>query len=67
LLFLLFVIGNGTAILWRLADDGSWLTAASIAGHAFIRTGLMISLFVFYKYLLRQLPLEPPIQAGPAA
>ncbi len=35
--------------LWRMADNGSWLTLISIFGHAFIATGLMSALFIFYR------------------
>lgn len=35
--------------LWRMADNGSWLTLISIFGHAFIATALMSALFIFYR------------------
>jgi hypothetical protein len=49
LLLIVVLIGGGTNLLWQLADDGSWLTMVSIAGHAFISTALMGALFVFYR------------------
>lgn len=54
LLLFIFLIGNGMNLLWHLADDGSWLTLVSIAGHGFISTALMAALFIFFRdrYLL---------------
>lgn len=49
LLLLFVVISSVTNLLWRLADDGSWLTLVSIAGHGFISTALVAALFIFYR------------------
>ncbi|MGD2079020.1 MAG: hypothetical protein PVH18_11600 [Chloroflexota bacterium] len=49
LLFLVVLISSGTNWLWRLADDGSWLTVVSIAGHAFVSTALAAAIFIFYR------------------
>jgi hypothetical protein len=49
LLLVVMLVGGGTNQLWRLADDGSWLTMVSIAGHAFVSTGLAAAIFVFYR------------------
>ena len=49
LLVLIFLIRSVTNSLWLSADDGSWLTLFSIAGHAFIATALAASLFIFYR------------------
>lgn len=49
MLLLIILISTGTNLLWRLADDGSWLTLVSIAGHAFINTALVAALFIFYR------------------
>lgn len=49
LLVLILIIGNGMNQLWHLADDGSWLTVVSIAGHGFVSTALAVALFVFYR------------------
>ena len=49
LLLVVVLIGGGTNLLWQLADDGSWLTMVSIAGHAFISTALAGAIFVFYR------------------
>lgn len=49
LLVAVYVIANGTDLLWRWADDGSWITLVSIIGHGFITTALACAIFVFYK------------------
>lgn len=49
MLLLIVLISTGTNLLWRLADDGSWLTLVSIAGHAFVNTALVTALFIFYR------------------
>jgi hypothetical protein len=49
LMLTLILIGTGTNLLWRLADDGSWLTLVSLAGHAFINTALIATFFIFYR------------------
>lgn len=49
MLMLLFLIRSLTNSLWLSADDGSWLTLVSIAGHAFVATALTASLFIFYR------------------
>ena len=49
LLLGVMLVGGGTNQLWRMADDGSWLTIVSIAGHAFISTGLVAAIFVYYR------------------
>jgi hypothetical protein len=49
LLLAIVLVSSGTNRLWHLADDGSWLTIISIAGHAFISTALAAAFFVFYR------------------
>jgi hypothetical protein len=49
LLITVLIINSGMNFLWHLADDGSWLTLVSIAGHAFITTALAVAIFVFYR------------------
>jgi hypothetical protein len=49
LLLVVVLLGSGTNLLWQLADNGSWLTLVSIAGHAFISTALASAIFVFYR------------------
>jgi hypothetical protein len=46
---LVILISTGTNLLWRLADDGSWLTLVSIAGHAFVNTALVTAIFIYYR------------------
>jgi hypothetical protein len=62
LLLSIFLISNGMNLLWRIADDGSWLTVVSIVGHAFISTSLIASLFIFYRdrYDAKTKPVEAP-------
>lgn len=49
ILLLLILIGSGMNLLWHMADDGSWLTLVSIAGHAFISTALMATFIIYYR------------------
>jgi hypothetical protein len=44
-----FVVNNLTDSLWLTADDGSWLTVISLAGHAFVATSLVAAMFIFYR------------------
>ena len=48
LFIVILLISTGMNYLWHFADDGSWLTLASIAGHAFVSTSLAAAIFVFY-------------------
>jgi hypothetical protein len=49
LLMIVLLVSSGTNLLWHLADNGTWLTVVSIAGHAFISTGLAAAIFIFYR------------------
>jgi hypothetical protein len=49
LLLLVVLITSGMNLLWHMADDGSWLTAVSIAGHGFVSTALAAAIFIFYR------------------
>ena len=49
LLLLVVLISSGMNLLWHLADDGSWLTAVSIAGHGFVSTALAAAIFIYYR------------------
>jgi hypothetical protein len=49
ILVLILLIGNGMNLLWHMADDGSWLTLISIAGHAFIGTALVATFIIYYR------------------
>jgi hypothetical protein len=50
---LLFAIVFGLraliASLWRIADNGSWITLVSIFGHSFISTAFVVATFLFYR------------------
>lgn len=51
-ILLLLVITLVNRILQELllaADDGSWLTLASIFGHAFVTTAMLVAMFIFYR------------------
>jgi hypothetical protein len=54
-LFLLaaLVLSQGMDALWSVPPDTSWLFLVSIAGHAFITTGLLASSFVYYRDIMR--------------
>jgi hypothetical protein len=43
------VISNGMNLLWHMADDGSWITLISIAGHGFVSTSLVAAVFIYYR------------------
>lgn len=64
MLALVLLIGRTVALLWRLADSGSWLTLVSIIGQAFIMTSLLSALFIFYAECARRdvaARLETPV------
>lgn len=49
LFLLILAVRNILSWLWLLVDTGSWLTAISIAGYAFVNTSLLAATFVFYR------------------
>lgn len=50
LLFLLVVVvRNLLSWIWLTVDTGSWLTVASIAGYAFVNSGLIAATFIFFR------------------
>jgi len=49
LLLVVFIIRNLLGMVLLIADDGSWLTLASIMGHAFVMTSLTAATFIFYR------------------
>lgn len=49
LMLLTFGISRLVGALMLTADDGSWLTLASLIGHAFIMTSLVAAAFIFYR------------------
>lgn len=55
-LALILVVLLGDSLLQqvlRWADDGSWLTLGTIAGHAFVSTALIAATFLFYRDRVR--------------
>ena len=46
---LLFFIGTGLDILWRIPPEDSWLMLVGVAGHAFIASGLLAASFVYFR------------------
>ncbi|MDX1617059.1 MAG: hypothetical protein R3300_22330 [Candidatus Promineifilaceae bacterium] len=64
LLFTILIVNMGLDSLWQMADYGTWLTLASVAAHAFVSTGLVAALFLFYRD--RAELLERPIQRASA-
>ena len=55
LLIVILIIRNFLSSLLILADDGTWLTAVGILGHAFIMTSLTTATFIFFRdrYMLQ--------------
>lgn len=63
LFLLVYIVGNGMTLLWRIADNGSWLTLVSIVGHGFVSTSLAAATFIFYRDRYPTLPTttyQPP-------
>lgn len=56
LVLLILVITRGLNVVWRLPDPATWATLIGIAGHAFVGTALITTLFVFYQDRLNFLP-----------
>ncbi len=56
LVLLILVITRGFNVVWRLPDPATWSTLVGIAGHAFVSTALITTLFVFYQDRLNFLP-----------
>ena len=49
LLIIILLIRNILGSLLLYADDGSWLTAVGILGHAFVMTSLITAVFIFFR------------------
>jgi hypothetical protein len=49
LLVVILIIRNVLGSLLVLADDGTWITAVGILGHAFVMTSLMTATFIFFR------------------
>jgi len=56
LVLLILIISQGFNVVWRLPDPARWSTLIGIAGHAFVSTALITTLFVFYQDRLNFLP-----------
>jgi len=65
LLLAVFIIRNLLASILLLADDGSWLTLASILGYAFVTTSLVTATFIFYRDRYLALFVQGPHPAHP--
>jgi hypothetical protein len=51
LLFLgiIVIVSQGLDFLWRVPQEGSWLTLVGLAGHGFVASGLLAAIFVYYR------------------
>ena len=49
MIFLIILIGQGMNVIWNLTEWDSWMTLVSIAGHAFVSSGLLAATFVYYR------------------
>jgi hypothetical protein len=43
------LLSQGMDILWRIPPINSWLMLIGLAGHAFIKTGLLSASFIYYR------------------
>jgi hypothetical protein len=58
LVLLILVISRGFNVVWTLPDPATWSNLIGIAGHAFVSTALIATLFVYYQERLGLLPAE---------
>jgi len=49
LVLLSLFINFGFSVIWQRMSTGSWLTFVSIVGNAYLGTGLVAAMFVFYR------------------
>lgn len=56
LVLLILVISRGFNVVWALPDPATWTNLIGIAGHSFVSTALITTLFVFYQDRLNFLP-----------
>ena len=58
LFFTIVLINYLMSSIMLLADNGSWLTGASIIGHAFVATAMTTAVFIFYhdRFTLLNVP-----------
>lgn len=45
----LIVLNQGLSIIWSMPNDGSWMMAVGIVGHAFISAALLAASFNFFR------------------
>jgi len=66
LVLLSLFINFGFSIIWQRMSTGSWLTFVAIVGNAYVGTGLVAAMFVFYRsrYTLWQQALTSRSQRG---
>jgi hypothetical protein len=63
LVLLILVISRGFNVVWTLPDPATWSNLIGIAGHAFVSTALIATLFVYYQERLVLLPKEQKARA----
>jgi hypothetical protein len=56
LVLLILIISRGFNVVWMLPDPATWQNLVGIAGHAFVSTALLATLFVYYQERLGFLP-----------
>jgi hypothetical protein len=49
MVLIIVLLDTALTWFWLLPGTGSWLIIASVLGHAFVSTGLLVSLFVFFQ------------------
>ncbi|MGC9396217.1 MAG: hypothetical protein ACP5J4_15345 [Anaerolineae bacterium] len=63
LVLLILVISRGFNVVWTLPDPATWSNLIGIAGHAFVSTALIATLFVYYQERWVLLPTEQKVRA----
>lgn len=63
LVLLILIISRGFNVVWTLPDPATWSNLIGIAGHAFVSTALVATLFVYYQERLGLLPTEQKARA----
>ncbi|MBN2146359.1 MAG: hypothetical protein JW726_03180 [Anaerolineales bacterium] len=49
MLVVILVTSQVLDLLWRVPAENSWLNLVSVAGHAFVATGLLAATFIYYR------------------
>lgn len=44
-----FMMSYGLNFLWRIPENGSWMTLFGIFGHSFVTTALLAASFIYYR------------------